>query len=129
LPTLDHLGIAVADSSAMQAFFKTHFGLETTAPEDIGPHRLRFVETGASTLELVEPLSDDAPVAKFIAKRGDGLHHVCLRVADIEATMTRLKAAGLRFIDDAPRQGAHGSRIAFLHPSSACGLLLEIKQV
>lgn len=125
---LDHLGIAVADSTAMQAFFKDHFGLETTDLEDVGLHRLRFVQSGDATLELVEPLSAESPIAKFIAKRGEGLHHVCLRVKDIEATMAQLKAKGVEFIDAQPRQGAHGSRIAFLKPSSANGLLVEIKQ-
>jgi len=125
---LDHLGIAVADSTAMQAFFKDHFGLATSELEDIGLHRLRFVESGDATLELVEPLGADAPIAKFIAKRGEGLHHVCLRVKDIEKTMADLKAKGVEFIDDRPRQGAHGSRIAFIKPASANGLLVEIKQ-
>jgi methylmalonyl-CoA/ethylmalonyl-CoA epimerase len=67
-------------------------------------------------------------VAKFLAKKGQGLHHVCVRVPDIEAAMTDLAAKGIQFIDAVPRQGAHGSRIAFIHPSSACGLLVEIKQ-
>jgi LAO/AO transport system kinase len=125
---LDHLGIAVTDSTAMQEFFRKHFGLATSELEDIGLHRLRFVETGDATLELVEPLGDEAPIAKFIAKRGEGLHHVCLRVKDIEKTMADLKASGVEFIDDQPRQGAHGSRIAFIRPTSANGLLVEIKQ-
>ena len=73
-------------------------------------------------------MNDDAPVAKFIAKKGGGLHHICLRVADIDRAMAELKAKGIEFIDAVPRQGAHGSRIAFIHPSSGCGLLIEIKQ-
>lgn len=126
---LDHLGIAVADSTAMQAFFKTSFGLETSDLEDIGLHRLRFVLSGDATLELVEPLGADAPIAKFIAKRGEGLHHICLRVKDIESTMADLQAKGIEFIDEQPRPGAHGSRIAFIKPASANGLLVEIKQL
>jgi LAO/AO transport system kinase len=126
---LDHLGIAVTDSTAMQKFFREHFGLATTELEDVGLHRLRFVQSGDATLELVEPLSDEAPIAKFIAKRGEGLHHVCLRVKDIEKTMAALKAGGVEFIDERPRQGAHGSRIAFIKPASANGLLVEIKEV
>ncbi len=125
---LDHLGIAVSDSTAMREFFKQHFGLETSEFEDVGLHRLRFVHSGDSTLELVEPLSADAPIGKFIAKRGEGLHHVCLRVKDIDRTMADLKGRGVEFIDEQPRQGAHGSRIAFIKPSSANGLLVEIKQ-
>lgn len=125
----DHVGIAVSDSSAMQKLFADWFGLHTGAPEVVGLHRLRFVETGGTTFELVEPVSDDAPIAKFIEKRGSGLHHVCLRVADIDQAMNDLRAKGVEFIDAAPRRGAHGSRIAFIHPSSACGLLVEIKQL
>lgn len=125
---LDHIGVAVADSTAMRALFQDIFALSTDAPEVVGPHRLRFVQAGDTTLELVEPLTDDAPVAKFIAKTGGGLHHICLRVPDIDRAMTELTAKGIKFIDAAPRQGAHGSRIAFIHPSSGCGLLIEIKQ-
>ncbi len=128
LVSLDHVGIAVADATAMRELFAHLFGLVTDEPEVVGPHRLRFVQAGETTLELVEPVSDEAPVAKFIAKKGGGLHHICLRVPDIERAMAELSAKGVQFIDAAPRQGAHGSRIAFLHPSSACGLLVEIKQ-
>jgi methylmalonyl-CoA/ethylmalonyl-CoA epimerase len=77
---------------------------------------------------LVEPLSADAPIATFLEKRGSALHHVCLRVADIRAAMAALQAQGVRFIDAEPRPGAHGSEIAFIHPSSARGLLIELKQ-
>lgn len=126
--TLDHIGIAVQDAAPVQALFATLFGLTTDEPEVVGPHRLRFVQTGGTTLELVEPMSADAPVAKFIAKKGGGLHHVCVRVVDIERAIAELSANGVQFIDAKPRQGAHGSRIAFIHPSSACGLLIELKQ-
>ncbi len=128
MSTLDHIGIAVEDSTAMRELFSHLFGLLTDTPEVVGTHRLRFVQTGGTTLELIEPVSDDAPVAKFLAKKGSGLHHLCFRVADIERAMAELSAKGVQFIDAAPRQGAHGSRIAFIHPSSACGLLVEIKQ-
>ena len=73
-------------------------------------------------------MSADAPVAKFLDKRGEALHHLCFRVADIESAMAALNARGVKFIDEAPRQGAHGSRIAFIHPGSAGGLLIELKQ-
>ena len=110
--------------------FSTLFGLaDRSDAEDVGLHRLRFVETGDATIELVEPLSPDAPVAKFIAnKRGPGLHHLCLRVPDIDAALAALKAKGVRLIDEVPRGGAHGSRIAFIHPASTRGLLVELKQ-
>jgi LAO/AO transport system kinase len=126
---LDHVGIAVADASELVSLFQTLFQLHTGPPEDVGRHRVRFVETGDATLELVEPLQPDSPVAKFLEKRGTGLHHVCLRVKDIDAAMAALRNSGARFIDETPRQGAHGSRIAFIHPSSVGGLLVELKEL
>jgi methylmalonyl-CoA epimerase len=125
---LDHVGIAVKDAARFAALFAKWFGLSTDQPETVGLHRLRFVEAGGVTLELVEAVSDEAPVAKFLAKRGEALHHLCFRVPDIDAAMQALRAQGIQFIDDKPRGGAHGSRIAFVHPSSAGGLLIEIKQ-
>jgi methylmalonyl-CoA/ethylmalonyl-CoA epimerase len=89
---------------------------------------LRFVETGDATLELVEPTADDAPIAKYMEKRGPGLHHVCFRVKDIDRAMADLKARGVKLIDETPRKGAHGSRIAFIHPSETGGVLIELKQ-
>jgi len=125
---LDHIGIAVADAAAFVRMFGDVLGLSTDDPEVVGLHRLRFVDAGGATLELVEATSPDAPVARFLAKRGDALHHLCFRVGDINQAMDALKARGVTFIDEQPRQGAHGSRIAFLHPSSTGGLLIELKQ-
>jgi LAO/AO transport system kinase len=125
---LDHIGIAVEDAGPFVELFRRLFDLTTGVPEDIGQHRVRFIDTGDVTLELVEPLSADAPIATFLEKRGSALHHVCLRVADIRAAMAALQAQGVRFIDAEPRPGAHGSEIAFIHPSSARGLLIELKQ-
>jgi LAO/AO transport system kinase len=125
---LDHVAVAVADASALAAMFKDLFGLETDAPEDVGQHRLRFVQTAGPTIELVEPLGPGAPVARFLASHGTGLHHICLRVADIDSSLAALKSRGVRLIDEHPRTGAHGSRIAFLHPSSTGGVLVELKQ-
>jgi methylmalonyl-CoA epimerase len=126
---LDHVGIAVHDPAELVAWFDQIFGVSTSEPEDVGRHRLRFVQTGGAVLELVEPLSPDAPVARFLAKHGPGLHHLCLRVPDIDATVAALKARGIQLIDETPRAGAHGSRIAFIHPSSAHGLLVELKTI
>lgn len=125
---VDHVGIAVSDARPIAETFARLFDLTTDAPEDVGLHRLRFVGTGGATLELVEPLTEAAPVAKFLASRGEGLHHVCLRVPDIVAAMADLRARGVQFIDREPRTGAHGSRIAFVHPSSTCGILVELKE-
>jgi methylmalonyl-CoA/ethylmalonyl-CoA epimerase len=125
---LDHVGIAVKDAARFAALFADWLGLDTDEPETVGLHRLRFVGAGGATLELVEPISDEAPVAKFLAKRGEALHHLCFRVPDITAAIAALRQKGVQFIDDQPRAGAHGSRIAFIHPSSAGGLLIELKQ-
>ena len=125
---IDHLGIATQDAAELVDLFRKLFGFRTGDPEDIGPHRIRFVETGDTTIELVEPRTADSAIAKFLRSRGPGLHHVCLRVPDIDATMATLRDKGVRFIDETPRPGAHGSRIAFIHPTSAGGLLVELKQ-
>jgi LAO/AO transport system kinase len=125
---LDHVGVATADAPALAEMFRTLFGLATCAPEELGAHRLRFVESGDTTIELVEPLGSEAPVARFLASRGQALHHLCFRVADLARAMAALKSQGVRFIDEAPRPGAHGSQIAFLHPASTGGLLVELKQ-
>ena len=126
---IDHIGIAVKDAARFAAMFADLFGFKTDEPEVVGPHRLRFVAVGGATLELVEPVSDAAPVAKFLSTRGEALHHLCFRVSDIDAVMASLRQKGVRLIDEKPRKGAHGSRIAFIHPSSAGGLLIELKQL
>jgi len=126
---LDHVGIAVNDAASFAALFQQLLGLTTGEPEVVGLHRLRFVEAGGVTLELVEAGVPEAPVARFLSTRGEALHHLCFRVPDIVAALADLAKAGVRLIDQEPRPGAHGSRIAFIHPSSAGGLLIEIKQV
>jgi len=126
--SIDHVGVAVADAAGYVAMFRDLFGLTTDEPSDVGVHRIRFVQTGESTIELVEPLSSDAPIAKFLAKHGPGLHHICLFVPDLDAVLADLKSRGVALIDDTPRQSAHAARIAFIHPSSANGLLIELKQ-
>jgi LAO/AO transport system kinase len=126
---LDHIGIAVRDAAPFVALFANLVGLTTGEPEVVGPHRLRFVDAGGATLELVEAAAADAPIARFLATRGEALHHLCFRVPDVEAAIARLVQAGVRMIDERPRRGAHGSRIAFIHPSSAGGLLIELKEL
>ena len=129
--TIDHIGIAVSSISEALAFYRDALGLEVQAPEEVGSQRVRahFIQTGDSALELLEPTSDDSPIARYLAKRGPGIHHVTLRVDDISAALAQLKARGVRLIDDVPRPGAHGSRVAFIHPSSTHGVLIELKQV
>ena len=128
--SIDHIGIAVSSLSESLAFFRDVLGLEVEPPEEIASQGVRahFMTAGDATLEILEPTRVDSPVAKFVAKRGPGLHHVALRVDDIVAALAELKARGVRLIDETPRPGAHGALIAFVHPSSAHGVLVELKQ-
>jgi LAO/AO transport system kinase len=128
---IDHVGVAVADVTASLAFFAGVLGLSVDEPEEVPGRgvRVRFVGDADTRLELVEGLSPGAGVAKFIEKRGPGLHHICFRVTDLVATLADLKARGVTLIDETPRTGAHGSKIAFVHPSNAHGVLVELKQL
>ena len=129
--TLDHIGIAVSSLDAALAFYRDALGLEIDPPEDVPSQRVRahFIPVGEAALELLEATAEDSPIAKYLAKRGPGLHHITLRVDDITAALAELKARGVRLIDEAPRPGAHGSLVAFIHPISAHGVLVELKQV
>jgi methylmalonyl-CoA/ethylmalonyl-CoA epimerase len=128
--TLDHIGIAVSDLSQALAFYRDALGLEVEPPEEVASQRVRahFVPVGEATLELLEPTAPDSPIAKFVEKRGPGVHHVTLRVDDIGEALARLKARGIRLIDESPRAGAEGALIAFVHPASTHGVLVELKQ-
>ena len=127
---LDHIGIAVKDLTAALAFYRDALGLEIEAPEEVASQRVRahFVPVGEARLELLEATAADSPIAKYVDKRGPGLHHITLRVDDIEAALAQLKAHGARLIDEHPRPGAEGSLVAFVHPASAHGVLVELKQ-
>ncbi len=128
---LDHVGIAVKDLGEALAFYRDALGLEITAPEEVASQRVRvrFLPVGEAALELLEPTAPDSPIAKYLEKRGAGLHHVALRVEDIRAALAELKARGVRLIDEQPRPGAHNSLVAFLHPASTHGVLVELKQI
>ena len=127
-PTLDHIGIAVRSLASAKIY--EDLGLSIEHVETVETQRVKtaFLSVGDSNLELLEPTSPDSPIAKFIEKRGEGIHHICLRVDDIEAHLERLKAAGYRLINDAPVPGAHGCRVAFLHPSAGNGVLIELSE-
>jgi len=129
--TLDHIGIAVGNIQEALAFYRDALGLDVETPEDVPSQRVRahFIQAGDSALELLEATADDSPIAKYVQKRGPGLHHITLRVDDIAAALAQLKARGVRLIDESPRPGAHGSLVAFVHPSSAHGVLVELKEV
>lgn len=126
----DHLGIAVTDIGAALAFWRDALGLPLEPAEEVPSQRVRahFMPAGGAAVELLEATADDSPIAKFAAKRGPGLHHVTFEVPDIAAALAKLKVAGVKLIDETPRAGAHGSLVAFIHPSSAHGVLVELKQ-
>jgi LAO/AO transport system kinase len=125
---LDHIGIAVQDVEQAVAFYRDALGLTVEAPEEVPSQRVRahFIPAGDAALELLEATSGDSPIARYLERRGPGLHHITLRVDDIAATLARLKARGVRLIDEEPRPGVDGSLVAFIHPSSAHGVLVEL---
>lgn len=125
---LDHVGVAVSDLEAAIALYEDTLGMELVHRETVTEQGVDAVllDVGDSHVELLHPTGPDTPVGKFIAARGDGLHHVAYRVGDIEAALGRLRAAGVRLIDESPRTGIRNSRVAFLHPKSTGGVLTEI---
>jgi methylmalonyl-CoA epimerase len=127
---LDHVGIAVKDIEPSLEFFRDALGLEVEAPEEVASQRVRarFVPAGPSSLELLQATAPDSPIAKFLERRGPGLHHITLRVDDIRTVLARLRERHVRLIDEEPRPGAEGAIVAFIHPSSAQGVLVELKQ-
>ena len=129
--TLDHVGIAVSDLAQALGFFRDALGLEVSPPEEVSSQRVvaQFIPAGTASLELLQATAPDSPIAKFLSKRGPGLHHITLRVDDIEAALAQLQERKVRLIDEQPRRGAEGARVAFIHPSSAHGVLVELKQV
>jgi methylmalonyl-CoA epimerase len=127
---LDHIGIAVRDLDAALAFYRDALGLDIEASEEVGAQRVRahFIPVGSASLELLEATAGESAIAKYIEKRGPGLHHITLRVDDIHAALAQVKARGARLVDEQPRPGAEGALVAFIHPASAHGVLVELKQ-
>jgi methylmalonyl-CoA epimerase len=125
--SIDHLGIAVKSLASAKAIYEK-LGLTISPEETVAQEQVRLVmvPVGESRLELLEATSDDSTIAKFIAKRGEGLHHVCLKVPDLAAAVARLKKDGVRLVSDEIKSGADGHRYVFVHPSSAGGVLLEL---
>lgn len=124
---IDHIGIAVKSLSAAAAIYEK-LGLQISAEETVPAEQVRLVmvPVGESRLELLEPTSETSAIAKFIAERGEGLHHVCLRVPDLPGAVARLKREGVRLVSEEIKVGAGGHRYVFVHPSSAGGVLLEL---
>ena len=127
---LDHLGIAVPDLDAALAFWQGALGLSLEGVEVVESEGVRtaFLDVGDAKIELLEPLDESSVIARSIARRGPGVHHVCLAVDGIESTLEALDAEGVRLVDRKPRPGAHGKKVAFIHPSSAGGVLVELAE-
>lgn len=125
---LDHIGIAVPSLATALPLYELLTGAPGSLPEAVPAQRVTvvFVGTGQGRIELIEPAGADSPIARFLERRGPGLHHLAYRTADIDRTLAACIAAGLEPIDRAPRPGAHGSRVAFLHPRSTGGVLIEL---
>ena len=125
---IDHIGIAVKSLADAEKVYEEAVGLTPVGHDEVDEQgvRVAMLQIGESRIELLEPTRADSPIERFIAKRGEGLHHIAVRVEDLEQALARLKAAGVRLIDEAPRRGAHGTRIAFVHPASTSGVLMEL---
>ena len=127
-PRIAHVGVAVPDLDAALPFYRDILGLTPRAPEVADGATIISLSLGESDIELLAPRSPESPVAKFLAKRGPGIHHICYRVDDLTAALDRCRAAGYQLVDETPRTGAHGKRIAFVHPKSTAGILLELTE-
>jgi methylmalonyl-CoA epimerase len=125
-----HLGIAIKDLDAGKKLYGKNLGLALKGDEVVESQKVKvsFIGVGESNLELLIPTADDSPVAKFLETKGEGFHHLALEVEDLAGALEELKAAGVRLIDEKPREGAHGALVAFIHPKATYGLLLELCQ-
>lgn len=123
-----HVGIAVQALEALKPLFHEILGMPEASLGDSDGARIAGFEAGESLVELLESASPDSPIARFVARRGPGIHHICLAVDELDATLDRCRAAGITVIDETPRIGAEGKRIAFLHPKSTAGILIELSE-
>lgn len=127
---VDHIGIAVKDIAAVLAFYQEALGLENTGFEVVEEQgvRVAFLPVGESRFELLEPLNEASPIAKFIGKRGEGIHHICLDVDSVSETLAEMQERGMQLIDKEPRRGADDKMVAFVHPKASSGVLIELSQ-
>lgn len=130
LHKIDHIGIAVQSIDATLPFYRDTLGMTCLGMEEVAEQKVKvaMLVIGESKIELLEPTAADSPVAKSLEKNGQGIHHIAYEVADIDAAIAALLAQGARMIDESPRRGAHGTRIAFVHPKSSHGVLTELCQ-
>ncbi len=125
-PRIAHVGIAVPDLQAALAFYRDVLGITPHPPEVADGATILALSFGDSEIELLAPLTPESPIGRFLAKRGPGIHHICYRVPDLDAALEACRAAGYRLVDETPRSGAAGRRIAFVHPKATAGILLEL---
>ncbi|MDP7040308.1 MAG: methylmalonyl-CoA epimerase [Myxococcota bacterium] len=125
---VDHLGLAVKDLAAAEATYRNILGFKLSGSESLPDRGLevRFVETGNARIELIAPTRDDSEVSRFLDKRGEGLHHICLQVASIDRAIAQLRAQGAQLLSDEAQSGAEGSRVVFIHPKGTHGVLMEL---
>ena len=123
-----HVGIAVQALDEILPFYRDILGLPEVPLDDADGARIAGLQAGESLVELLEANSADTPIGKFVARRGPGIHHICFSVDDLDSTLARCRAANIRLIDDTPRLGAEGKRIAFIHPSATAGVLVELSE-
>ncbi|WP_321368738.1 methylmalonyl-CoA epimerase [uncultured Desulfuromusa sp.] len=130
LKKINHIGIAVKSLEDSIPFYRDQLGMNFEGTEEVVEQKVKvaFLQIGESRIELLEPTTEDSPIAKFLEKKGEGVHHMAYEVEDVSAALTQMKQAGVRLIDETPRHGAHNSLIAFLHPKSTGGVLTEICQ-
>ncbi len=130
LKKIDHVGVVVHSLAEVKAMYKALFDLEPVFEEVVESQKVRVAgfSVGESNIEYLEPTADDSPIAKFLEKRGEGMHHIALSVDDVQGTLNRMKDEGVRLIDESPKIGAEGKKIAFVHPKSMNGILLELSQ-
>jgi methylmalonyl-CoA/ethylmalonyl-CoA epimerase len=127
-PRIAHVGVAVSDLDSALAFYRDVLGLDAQAPETADGATIVALPFGDAEVELLAPLDPEGPIARFLARRGPGIHHICYRVADLDAALEACRTAGYRLVDEAPRLGAGGRRIAFIHPKATAGILLELTE-
>lgn len=127
-PVIAHIGLAVASIESALTFYRDVLGLSPGEPETVDAARIVSLSLGQADVELLEPLDGDGPIAKFLARRGPGIHHVAYRVADLEEALHACRAQGYRLIDEEPRVGHGGKRVAFIHPTATDGILVELTE-
>jgi len=123
---IDHIGIAVSDLESAKDFYTKALGLKVEREEALEGMRIAFIRVGKVNLELIQSARDEGVIAKFIARRGEGVHHIAYEVDDVSSALEELKGQGVKLVDEAPRTGAHAKEVAFVHPKSSYGVLTEL---